>query len=444
MTNEITFDQLNEGQKNAFNEVLSTLKDDKQHITINGPAGTGKTTLTKFLIKHLIDSGETGIHLAAPTHQAKKVLSELSGMEAFTIHSLLKISPTNYEDSTLFEQSDAPDLSQCRVLLCDEGSMYDKQLFKILMASIPSWCTIIALGDVAQIRPVSPNSNIPEISLFFNHPKFKQVSLTEVMRSNAPIIEVATEIRQGKWIRESLVDGAGVHNMFSDDGKSVANFMHKYFEIVKTPADLFNNRVLAYTNASVNSLNKIIRKKLYQTSEPFIVGEVVVMQEPLIKTRSFEGKKFTEILYNNGEMVEILSCRKGTKKLSIGSVNEEEIINVWYLECKSIDSEITAPIIVIEDEKEMNRYQNYMSNVADFFKNGNHNGKRPNWKGWWELKSKFQKVKALPVSTVHKSQGISVDNVFVYTPCIHKADAELAQQLLYVATTRARHNVYYV
>lgn len=444
MTNNIKFEQLTEGQQNAFNTVVEALKIKGKNVTINGPAGTGKTTLTKFLINHLIDSGETGIQLAAPTHQAKKVLTNLSGMEAFTIHSLLKISPTTYEDSTKFEQGDAPDLSDCRVLICDEASMYDKELFKILLASVPSWCTIIALGDIAQIRPVSPNSNIPEVSLFFSHPKFEQVALTQVMRSNAPIIEVATEIREGKWIRECLNDGQGVHSMYREDGKSIANFMHKYFEIVKTPEDLFENRMLAYTNASVNNLNKIIRKKLYNTTEPFIKDEVLVMQEPLIKSHSFEGKKFSETIFNNGEMVRVLACRKGTKKISVYGVPEESEIGCWYLDVQSLDSDMTASIMVIEEESEMNRFQRFLSSVADHFKNGNLGNKRPNWKGWWELRSKFHKVKALPCGTIHKSQGQSVDNIFLYTPCIHKADVDLAAQLLYVGTTRARHNVYFV
>lgn len=444
MTTEITFEQLTQGQQIAFNSTVDAIKTKGQHITINGPAGTGKTTLTKFLISHLIKSGESGIMLSAPTHQAKKVLSDLAGMEAQTIHSLLKINPTTYEDATLFEQKDAPDLSKCRVLICDEVSMYDKELFRILMASVPYWCTIIGLGDIAQIRPVAPNTNVPETSLFFLNPKFKQVSLTEVMRSNAPIIEVATEIRNGKWIRESLIGDVGVHNMILSGGGSVANFMKKYFEIVKTPDDLFNTRMLAYTNSSVNNLNKIIRQKLYETKEPFIKDEVLVMQEPFIRSHTFEGKSFSEVIFNNGELIRIDSCYKGSKNLSIKSIEQNDVIECWYLDCTSLDSGATASIVVIENEKEMNKFQFYLSSVASIFKAGNTTGKRPNWKGWWELRNKFHKVKALPCGTIHKSQGSSVDNVFLYTPCIHKADLDLAQQLLYVSTTRARHNVYYI
>ena len=440
---DLQFDDLTEGQQNAFNAALEAMKTKGQHITINGPAGTGKTTLTKFLINHLIRTGESGIMLAAPTHQAKKVLSKLAGMEAQTIHSLLKINPTTYEDATLFEQSDVPDLSECRVLICDEVSMYDRELFRILMASVPYWCTIIGLGDIAQIRPVAPNSNIPEVSAFFLNEKFNQVALSEVMRSNAPIIEVATEIRQGKWIRECLLNGEGVHDMVLPTGGSVANFMYKYFDIVKTPEDLFENRMLAFTNKSVGNLNKIIRRKLYQTEVPFINDEVLVMQEPLMRTHKFEGKSFTDVRFNNGELVRVLSCQPITKRLAIRGIDQEDVVKCWHLELRAIETDVVDSICVIEDERQMKIFQHYLSSVAYEFKNSN-TGKRPNWSGWWDLRKEFHKVKALPCGTIHKSQGTSVDNVFLYTPCIHSADADLAQQLLYVGISRARKNCYFV
>ncbi|EQA7786838.1 ATP-dependent DNA helicase [Acinetobacter baumannii] len=438
---DLKLEDLNEGQRAAFDAALDAIQN-KTHITINGPAGTGKTTLTKFLINHLIKSGINGVMLAAPTHQAKKVLSKLSGMEASTIHSLLKINPTTYEDATVFQQSDAPDLSDCQVLICDEVSMYDRELFRILMASVPQWCTIIGLGDIAQIRPVAPNSNKPELSAFFFNEKFKQVSLTEVMRSNAPIIEVATEIRQGGWIRENIKDGMGVHSMVKPEGGSVAAFLMKYFDIVKDADDLFDNRMLAYTNKSVNDLNGIIRKRLYQTTIPYIKDEVLVMQEPLIRSHSFEGKTFSEVVFNNGELVRIINCRERNFDLKIKGFNGLDTIKVWEIEIRGVDSDAVDLIRVIHEEQEMNKFQFFMSKSAGEFKN--MRDKRPNWKGWWELRGQFHKVKPLPCGTIHKSQGSTLDNVFLYTPCIHRADAELAQQLLYVGSTRAKHNVYFV
>ncbi|MGC8165307.1 hypothetical protein ACP3WT_27380, partial [Salmonella enterica] len=70
------------------------------------------------------------------------------------------------------------------------------------------------------------------------------------MRSNAPIIKVATDIRNGEWIYEHLVDGEGVHGFTSQT--ALRDFMMTYFENVKTMEDMFENRMLAFTNKSVD------------------------------------------------------------------------------------------------------------------------------------------------------------------------------------------------
>lgn len=441
----ITFDMLNEGQKATFNRVVERIKAGRGgHITINGPAGTGKTTMTKFIINYLISTGVSGVMLAAPTHGAKRVLSKLAGMAANTIHSILKINPTTYEENMLFEQSEVPDMAKCRVLICDEASMYDRKLFQIIMASVPSWCLIIAIGDKSQIRPVEPGSTVPALSPFFTHKDFEQLYLTEVMRSNAPIIKVATDIRNGEWIYEHLVDGEGVHGFTSQT--ALRDFMMTYFENVKTMEDMFENRMLAFTNKSVDKLNSIIRRRIFQTEEPFIVGEVVVMQEPLIKELEYDGKKFSEVIFNNGQYVRILSCKESSDFIGAKGVPGEYMVRHWDLELETYGEEddyYRETIRVIADEHEQNKFQFFLAKAADTYKNWNKGGKAP-WKDFWAAKRRYHKVKALPCSTFHKAQGVSVDNCYVYTPCIHMADAELAQQLLYVGTTRARKNVYYV
>ena len=71
-----------ECQDRLLRDIASFLTwDDGDIMVVNGYAGTGKTTLTKFIIEALISTGETGIILAAPTHAAKKILSKLSETE---------------------------------------------------------------------------------------------------------------------------------------------------------------------------------------------------------------------------------------------------------------------------------------------------------------------------------------------------------------------------
>jgi hypothetical protein len=56
-----------------------------------------------------------------------------------------------------------------------------------------------------------------------------------------------------------VVDGHGVRGFTSDT--ALRDFMVNYFSIVKSLDDLFENRVMAFTNKSVDKLNSIIRRK---------------------------------------------------------------------------------------------------------------------------------------------------------------------------------------
>lgn len=435
----ITKDQMNTGQRAVLDRVLLAIKN-KTHITVNGPAGTGKTTTTKILIEELHRSGKVGIILAAPTHAAKKVLSKLSGIPANTIHSILKISPTTYEDEAVFEQADVPDLETCEVLICDEASMYDRKLFHILINSIPACCSIVALGDIAQIRPVNTEDGAEdEVSPFFTHKLFEQISLTEVMRSNAPIIDVATDVRTGGWIHEKTIGDEGVHNL-----QDVPTFMNKYFEIVKKPNDLFENRLLAYTNKSVDLLNKFVRKKLYGTDDPIIKDEVIVLQEPFSKTiKDINGKNKKVIIFNNGEYLKVLSINHMTYNPFIAGVPGSVIIRYAEIKVVNIDpdeDEKVEHISVLLTQHEKDKLKEYLQNATKYLRGG----PRFKWRYWWDIKNKFVEFKPLPACTIHKSQGSTVDNSFIYTKCLDNADADLGQQLMYVALTRARHNVFYI
>lgn len=438
----VTFNDLTDGQKNAFETALKRI-DQKKHMTIRGPAGTGKTTLMKFLLNELDRRGYNGVILTAPTHQAKKELSKAAGRLANTIHSVFKINPVTLEENCIFEQRQLPDLSKARVIVVDECSMPDRKLFDIIMNTIPSWCVIIAVGDHAQLRPVDLNGNgAGLLSPFFTDPRFLQVELTEIRRQgeNSPIIQVGTDIRNGKWIYPCVRDGHGVHQHMQ-----VADFMKAYFNVVKKPEDFHTSRCLAYTNKTVDKLNTIIRKHIFKTDFPFVLGEILVMQEPLMQELSYQGKKMQEIIFNNGQHVRILQIKQGTKTIRARGMDDEVDIEYFRLEVESTEEEedeyAKTWIDVIVSDHEINKFNYYQARTAQAYKSGEV---KAWWKDFWSNKNEFVKIKPLPAQTIHKSQGSTFDNGFMFTGCIHSADIDLAQQLLYVGTTRARHDVHYI
>ena len=424
--------QLTDDQQAIIDKALETIRSHGR-LCINGPAGTGKTTLTRELVQILKRKGINGVVLAAPTHYAKRVLKDLSGYESHTIHSILKINPTTYEDQIEFSQSKTPDLRDTVVLICDEVSMYDNKLFAILLNSLPSTCALIGLGDVSQLQPVD---NDTTVSPFFTHKSIEQVHLTKVLRSNAPIIDVATTVREGGKLFASVVNGAGVHCLNSD--KSIKSFVDKYFEHVKTTDDVFNTRLLAFTNATVAKLNQIVRKTLYNTEEQFIVGEYIVAQGPITETQNFNGKNFTTTLIQNGEVCKIVNLIQCTKAVQISGLPKGPTVEYYALTVKGEENITTVNVLHSASEYEFSKY---LSKCASTIRAQNM---RRTWSSWWDLKNSFVEFKHLPASTIHKAQGSTVDNVFLYGPDLMRADDVLRQQLVYVGITRAKHNVFYI
>lgn len=419
-----------------------------KHIVICGAAGTGKT----FLLRKLLDTlGENKrIVYCAPTHQAKQVLAESVSTDCHTIHAVLKIHPETYEDEVKFDQSGVPDLSEVDVLVIDEASMLDGHIFSILMNTIPASCRIIGLGDPYQCQPVKNEPGI--ISPIFFDPRFERVILNEIVRQSKgnPIIEVATAIRK-----------TGCDIFACNDGKdqgvfkhtTLGSFMAKYFEYVKTPEDMLRYRILSYTNDSVNKFNGLVRQRVYNTIEPVVTGEYLILQQPLYRELKYQGMEIKELVFHNGQTVQVELIKGNTSlKESIelpGLPHLDPItINYYQLVIQCLERKDRMPIDVIFDESSIGEIECYLHYAAINYKRMARTGTsrskmRTYWEAFWELKNRFINIKGAAASTFHKAQGSTFDGVFIHN-ALGYVDEKIARQLKYVGTTRARYFVHFI
>lgn len=447
---------LTDCQKGAIDAVMS----NRSHITISGPAGSGKTFLTKILIKKIKQKSADGIILCAPTHQAKIIMSKMCGQSASTIHSILKIHPDTYEDVMEFKHNkDKLDLSEIRYIVCDEVSMIDDDLFKILVGCVHPQCQIIGIGDKFQIQPVRHTDG--RLSPFFIDKRFRLFELKTIVRQKTgnPIIDVATNIRNGGWFSTKWDKSTGTGVI---DVKSINVMLTKYLSKIKTPDDLLDYRVLAYTNEIVNRFNAVIRKHVYNTIEPFVDNEYIVLQEPLTETESVYNplldkyQDMTEILINNGEIVKIVegSIVKSTKTVNLptdGTFNLESVeieIATFNVIRTQLDEEDGIPdpieMTVVWDANSKVLLDTALAEAAGQYKQvSTKAAKTRMWKAFWDLKNCFTDTKSLGASTYHKSQGSTVIGACIYLGDMNHASFELQSQLAYVGCTRASKWVLY-
>jgi exodeoxyribonuclease V alpha subunit len=142
-------------------------------LVITGGPGTGKTTIIRAVLE-LFNRMHAAVLLAAPTGRAAKRMTETTGVEAKTIHRLLKYNP----QSGNFEKSELDPLD-CNALIIDEGSMVDAPLMHHLLRAVPPEAGLILVGDVNQLPSVGPGSVLQDI---IASGAVRVVELTEIFR----------------------------------------------------------------------------------------------------------------------------------------------------------------------------------------------------------------------------------------------------------------------
>lgn len=148
----------------------------KRLLIVTGGPGTGKTTTLQAVVLAQEIAGRR-VFLASPTGRAAKRLSEVSGRDALTVHRLLEFSP---QEGGFRRKPENP--LECDVLIVDEASMIDMELFYSLLGALPRHGVLILVGDVDQLPSVGPG-----------------LVLKSLIGSNAvPIVRLETIFRQAE------------------------------------------------------------------------------------------------------------------------------------------------------------------------------------------------------------------------------------------------------
>lgn len=163
-------------------------------LVLTGGPGTGKTTAIKGIISIFQHQG-LDIALAAPTGRAAKRMSEVTGMEAKTIHRLLEVEWDENERPVFRRNAGNP--LDCSALILDELSMIDIHLFASLLEALPLGCRLVLVGDSDQLPPVGAGNVLHDLILSDMLPV---VCLSQVFRQalESKIISNAHKIVAGE------------------------------------------------------------------------------------------------------------------------------------------------------------------------------------------------------------------------------------------------------
>lgn len=228
---------LSKKQEEGLRIAVQRYKDHEPYTCIAGYAGTGKSTLIKFIIAALpnIDPAKDVCYVAF-TGKAATVLQQKGCQNATTAHKLLYHARQLPNGKYAFKEKD---IIEYKVIVVDEVSMLPKPMWDLLMKHN---VYVLATGDPGQLPPVDKDANNNVLDT-------PHIFLDEIMRQaqDSEIIRLSMWIREGK----PLIT-------FPCENKQVQ--LYNKHEVVSGMYD-WADQILCATNAKRNEINKFIRQQ---------------------------------------------------------------------------------------------------------------------------------------------------------------------------------------
>lgn len=430
-----------------FSEFIVELEQDV--FILKGYAGTGKTSLTKAIVKVLRNT-KYHVVLLAPTGRAAKVLGNYSGKKAYTIHSHI-YHVRNGKNGTEFVLK--KNKFKETLFIVDEASMITNQamnsrgisggvliddLFQYIF-QLNSKNKLLFIGDVAQLPPVHLEISpaLDQNYLNFNYCKnVQEFKLTEVVRQeeDSMIVKNATRIRE--FISERIYD-----LKLSTSTNDFERFTDRYDVEAALAENLTHNLdetlIIVRSNKRANLYNEQIRQRILLRDGILEKGDKLMV----LKNNYFwldETSKPGFIA--NGEVVEIKKVRNiielygfqfAEVKISLPDYPEEPdfntvlLLDTLYTETSGLNYEQSNQLY----EKVMEDYQDEPVKYKRF--------KKVKENPYFNA----LQVKYAYAVTCHKAQGGQWDHVFVEQPYTEQID-ENYLRWIYTAFTRAKKKIY--
>ena len=425
--------QLTKHQKEAFNIIKNGIENDSISL-LYGSAGTGKTTITKFLVKYLKNKKKKFI-ITTPTHKSLRVAYNAIGdkeVNFSTIHSFLRIKEqVDHKGRKFVPDKHAPQPPKVDVLIIDECSMLSKDLIRYIFEYENYYDHIVFIGDSAQLPPVDEENcdAIPPIfTVGFNY----KAELTEIVRQaeDNPIIKNATYLRDCIF-SENYDDN--IYSLFSECTiiENATELIDLYSREMKKDKDIILG---SFTNKTVDNFNRIFRGIDYIdrndcTNLPKLIeGEEIVANAPYIKERTVVIPNNSNVTVNNFEI----------------KLDTQTNLKIYRCDI-TVDgfSELRYPVSIVHEDSEeaFNKMiANYKKYALKALKNKNKSVAGSMWRKLYDLKDRYFDFKYKYSCTLHKLQGSTYDEIFLDLRDLPWYDNNLRYRLMYVGLTRTRNS----
>ena len=460
--------ELNDQQKFALLELEKFFNSEETVFSLQGYAGTGKTTIMKVFDKYLNNRFFKPLYVS-PTHKANAV-TRANNPEALvkTIHSLLGLSP-DYDvlkdsfDLSKIKFSSPSGINntvQGTLIIVDESSMLEDSLADHLVEEAKkNGNRIIFIGDPAQLSPVGQTTESKALNYS------GKVELTKVERTgDNAILKDATSLRENNtlsYITDLNDKGDGI--IYTNKPATLDFFLKNIVNKnnFKNPLEL---RILTGENKYIPTYNKLIRNILFGENAPQLVkGDILMGYSNEKRTR--DPRKPYEIINSGDYIVDEISdltekvvphtdnkIKVFGYKVSLKNAYDNSNVETFILDSNNNANSVAATQIAnlvdglwsVRDKLLSEGRKKEANKIIDIINSINNS-----FSTMFDVKDLYGKIKKYKTfdyaytQTVHKSQGATYNNVVVLEDTFNKFSESEKQKLKYVALTRAKNKVLY-
>ena len=384
-------------QQEGLKIAVARFKAHEPWTCISGYAGSGKSTLVRFIISAL-GIPEDEVCYVAYTGKAATVLKQKGCTNAMTAHKLLYwASPTPSGKFIFKPRIRLEDTYQ--VIVVDEISMLPKSMWDLLLRHK---IYILALGDPGQLPPINKDED--------NHVlDTPHVFLDEIMRQaqESEIIRLSMHVRDGQPLSTFKAEGAQVQ-IFKPN--QIVNGMYTWAD-----------QILCATNAKRTELNNYIRgQRGFNLNTPEI-GDKIISLRNHWQTLSSSGSW----ALTNGAIGTITDFQVAKKQLPFYISSDPVEYMMTNMELDDQDTFIDLPI----DYQCLTSGTPSLSPKQMYLLGKNENAPDP----------PFEFAYAYAITT-HKAQGSEWDKVLVFEEGF-PFNKEEHKRWLYTAVTRAKEKL---
>lgn len=261
--------ELTKKQAEGLKLAIDRYRNHERYTVIAGYAGSGKSTLIKFIVAALGQEGinpDLDVAYCAFTGKACQVLINKGNPNAVTAHKLLYEAKPKKDGTFFFVKKD---IIEYKIVIVDECSMLPRSMVETLLSHTGIY--VIFCGDPGQLPPI----NKDEDNHLLDNP---HIFLDEIMRQaqDSGIIRLSMLIREGK-----LIDGFKSEDALVLPKTSLNTGMLQW-----------NDQILCATNKMRNALNQQCRE-LRGFTKPIEENEKVICLANRWETVSKQGNALT-------------------------------------------------------------------------------------------------------------------------------------------------------